>query len=122
MFLIIGARGKNCPESKQGDRLLDETPAASETARTNRTPPELALRRPGAGLDLGANRSYDSLRYLTKQEAAEVVGLHPKTIEREISRGRLRAFKPAGKIRIRPADLDAWIESTAVEYVSVHAI
>jgi excisionase family DNA binding protein len=49
------------------------------------------------------------------------VGLHPKTIEREIQRGRLRAFKPAGKIRIRRPDLDAWIESAAIE-PSIHSI
>jgi excisionase family DNA binding protein len=49
------------------------------------------------------------------------VGLHPKTIEREIHRGNLRAFKPAGKIRIRPDDLSAWVASSAV-VTNVHSI
>ena len=65
-------------------------------------------------MDLTSRRTYDA-SYLTKTEAAKIVGLHPKTIEREIQRGKLRAFKPAGKIRIRPTDLDSWVESTALD-------
>jgi excisionase family DNA binding protein len=71
-------------------------------------------------MDLASKRTYDS-PYLSKTEAAEIVGLHPKTIEREIQRGKLRAFKPAGKIRIRPSDLDAWVESTVLD-ATVHEI
>jgi excisionase family DNA binding protein len=71
-------------------------------------------------MDLTRKRTYDST-YLTKTEAAEIVGLHPKTIEREIQRGKLRAFKPAGQIRIRPSDLDAWVESTALD-ATLHGI
>jgi excisionase family DNA binding protein len=52
--------------------------------------------------------------YLDKREAAKVVGLAEKTIERAILRGELRAFKPAGRVRIRRADLNQWIESSVV--------
>ena len=79
-----------------------------------------ATRSPEVPLDLATQRTYDST-YLTKEEAGRIVGLHPKTIEREIKRGHLRAFKPAGKIRIRPSDLDRWIESTALS-TSLHAV
>jgi excisionase family DNA binding protein len=71
-------------------------------------------------MDLASKRTYDS-SYLTKTEAAEIVGLHPKTIEREIQRGHLRAFKPAGKIRIRRVDVDAWVESAAIKS-TIHSI
>jgi excisionase family DNA binding protein len=71
-------------------------------------------------VDLRLARIYDE-KYLTKEQAANIVGLHPKTIEREIQRGNLRAFKPAGKIRIHPDDLTAWLASSAVA-PSVHAI
>jgi excisionase family DNA binding protein len=59
--------------------------------------------------------------FLDKQEAGAIVGLNPKTIERAILRGDLRAYKPAGKVRIRRSDLDAWIDAAAVR-PSVHDI
>lgn len=49
------------------------------------------------------------------------MGLNPKTIERAILRGELRAYKPAGKVRIRRTDLDAWIEASIIE-PSIHDI
>jgi excisionase family DNA binding protein len=77
------------------------------------------LRRPigapdSAGLDLRPNRTYDVREYLDKKEAATVIGLHPKTIERAILRGELRAIKPAGKVRIHRNDLRAWFDSTVM--------
>jgi hypothetical protein len=39
--------------------------------------------------------------FTDKQSAADLVGLHPKTIERLIRRGCLPAFKLAGKVRTR---------------------
>ena len=83
------------------------------------------MRAPGTltagyeGLDPRPNRTYDS-EYLTKEEAGAIVGLHPKTIERVIRRGELRSFKPAGRVRIRRSDLDAWVESTMS--TSIHDI
>jgi excisionase family DNA binding protein len=55
------------------------------------------------------------------RRAAEIVSLSPKTIERLIQRGELRASKLAGKVRIRCEDLDAWIEANTIE-PSVHEI
>ena len=75
----------------------------------------------GASLDLKTARSYDDPAYLDKKEAAAILGLNPKTIERAILRGELRAYKPAGKVRIRRADLDAWVEANVVN-PSIHDI
>jgi excisionase family DNA binding protein len=59
--------------------------------------------------------------FLTKVEAGEIVGLSPKTIEREIQRRNLRAYKLASKVRIRRDDLDEWIETNRLD-PSVHNI
>lgn len=75
----------------------------------------------GAALDLRAERTYDTAEFLDKKEAGAIVGLNPKTIERAILRGELKAYKPAGQVRIRRIDLDSWIESTVVE-PSIHDI
>jgi excisionase family DNA binding protein len=51
---------------------------------------------------------------LTKPEAANYVRCSPRYLERQIRAGRLRALKPTGKlVRIRRADLDAFLESGA---------
>jgi excisionase family DNA binding protein len=51
---------------------------------------------------------------LTKQQAAEYLQTTPRYIERMVSSGRLRAFKPTGKLwRVRQSDLDAFLESGA---------
>jgi excisionase family DNA binding protein len=63
----------------------------------------------------------DSEEWLTKAEAGELLKLHPKTIERAVGRGDIRGYKLQGRIRIRRADLDTWIEANQVE-PSVHDI
>ena len=51
---------------------------------------------------------------LTKREAANYVCCTARYIERQIRAGRLKALKPTGKlVRIRRADLDAFLESGA---------
>lgn len=72
------------------------------------------------GLDRTAERTYSS-EYLDKKEAAAIVGLNPKTIERFILRGELRAYKPAGKVRIKRSDLDAWVAASVIA-PSIHDI
>ena len=67
-----------------------------------------------AALDLAAERTYDAREYLDKREAGAIVGLNKKTIERVIQRGELRAFKLAGRVRIRREDLNQWIDSSAL--------
>ena len=51
---------------------------------------------------------------LTVQEVARRVGLTPCAIYRAIQRGELVAYKPAGRLRIREADFEHWLESTRV--------
>jgi excisionase family DNA binding protein len=51
---------------------------------------------------------------LTKREAADYIRCTPRYLERQIRAGRLKALKPTGKlVRIRRADLDAFLESGA---------
>ena len=56
-----------------------------------------------------------ALRLLTTAEVAERLRLHPKTVERAIRRGELRAWRPsgAGPWRIRPEWVRDWIEERA---------
>jgi excisionase family DNA binding protein len=51
---------------------------------------------------------------LTVKEAADHVRLTQWAIYRAIQRGELTAYKPGGRLRIREADLEAWLESTRV--------
>jgi excisionase family DNA binding protein len=51
---------------------------------------------------------------LTVQEAADRVRLTQWAIYRAIQRGELTAYKPGGRLRIREADLEGWLESTRV--------
>ena len=51
---------------------------------------------------------------LTKQQAAEYLQVTPRYIERMVRGGRLRAFKPTGKlVRFRLSDVSAFLESGA---------
>jgi excisionase family DNA binding protein len=51
---------------------------------------------------------------LTKKEASNYVRCTPRYLENQIRAGRLKALKPTGKlVRIRRADLDAFLESGA---------
>jgi excisionase family DNA binding protein len=52
---------------------------------------------------------------LTVQEAADRVRLTQWAIYRAIRRGELAAYKPGGRLRIREADLEGWLESTRVQ-------
>lgn len=44
-------------------------------------------------------------------DAAAVVGLHPRTLRRAISNGELPAYKFGKALRIRVVDLDRWADS-----------
>lgn len=59
-------------------------------------------------------------RLLTLTQAAETVQWSYTTLLREIKAGNLvaRRLSPHGRIRIHPADLDAWVESKRVEVAS----
>jgi len=49
-------------------------------------------------------------RYLTVDEVAELARCHHNTVRRAIDRGRLTAFRPAGRILVREPDARTWIE------------
>src|SRR4051794_38830803 len=51
---------------------------------------------------------------LTVKEVAQRVGLTQCAIYRAIQRGELPAYKPGGRLRIREADFEHWLESTRV--------
>ena len=49
--------------------------------------------------------------YLTVDEAAALARCHPRTIRRAVHSGRLRAFRPAGRMLLADPDVRAWIEA-----------
>ena len=61
---------------------------------------------------LALNNERSGSEILTKREAAELLKVTPRYIERAVVSGRLRAFKPtAGIFRVRRSDLMAFLES-----------
>jgi len=52
---------------------------------------------------------------LTIREVVMYTRVSEKTIRRGIRHGRLRAFKLPGGLRFRVEDVDAWLESYAVQ-------
>src|SRR4051794_34911276 len=85
-------------------------------------PPILRKDHPMSTVPGGANPLLATPAYIDKKQAAEIVGLHWKTIERLIIRGELPAFRLTGKIRIGREDLDAWIDTQRVGGPTVHGI
>lgn len=57
----------------------------------------------------GGSRSVEAL--LTSREAAEVLKIHPKVLERMAKRGEIPALKVGKFWRYRATTLDAWIQS-----------
>ena len=54
--------------------------------------------------------------YLNAQQAAEYLGVSERLVRREVSEGRLAAFKPlAGVVRFHREDLDAWMRQGRIE-------
>jgi len=51
---------------------------------------------------------------LTVSEVAEATGLSSNAVYRAIAAGELRASKLRRRLRVQPADLDAWIDSNVV--------
>jgi excisionase family DNA binding protein len=58
--------------------------------------------------------SLTAARLLTKRQAADYLQTSTRYVERMVTLGRLRAYKPTGKLcRFRRSDLDAFLESGA---------
>ena len=52
---------------------------------------------------------------LTKEEVAKILKVTPRTVHNYILRGDLKAYRLAGGLRIRPADLEAFRDSLVVQ-------
>jgi excisionase family DNA binding protein len=52
---------------------------------------------------------------LSPEDVATQCGLSRKAVYRAIERGELRASKLCSRLRIRPDDLDTWIETNRLE-------
>jgi excisionase family DNA binding protein len=64
--------------------------------------------------DLAKSASLTAARLLTKRQAADYLQTSTRYVERMVALGRLRAFKPTGKVfRVSKRDLDAFLESGA---------
>lgn len=54
--------------------------------------------------------------YLTSRQAAAYLGVSERLVRREVSAGRLAAFKPLhGVVRFHRDDLDAWMRKGRIE-------
>lgn len=56
------------------------------------------------------NESIESLRLLTLPEAAELLHVSTRTLQRMIRRNELPAFKVGGQWRLRESQLTRWIQ------------
>ena len=54
--------------------------------------------------------SLESLRLLTLPEAAELLHVSTRTLQRMIRRNELPAFKVGGQWRVRESQLTSWIQ------------
>src|SRR3954452_1929026 len=54
-------------------------------------------------------------RLLCPRDVAERTGLSYHAVLRAIHRGELPAFRLCGRIRIRPTDVDTWVEEHRIE-------
>ena len=57
----------------------------------------------------------ESVRWLGTTEAAEKLGVVPRTLYRMIDEGQIPAYKMGRVIRLKEADLDTFLESTRVQ-------
>ncbi len=56
----------------------------------------------------------DTTTLLTKQQAADLLQVTPRYLENMVRAGRLRAFRPTGKLwRVRVSDLNEFLNSGA---------
>jgi excisionase family DNA binding protein len=60
--------------------------------------------------ELPMNDSLESLRLLTLPEAAELLHVSTRTLQRMIRRNELPAFKVGGQWRLRESQLTRWIQ------------
>jgi excisionase family DNA binding protein len=75
-------------------------------------PPSLDAIRAAVREELRAERRQEAAPrpLLSKEDAADVLGLSPRTVDTLIHSGELPSLKVRRRRRIRPADLEAYIE------------
>ena len=56
----------------------------------------------------------DSVRWLGTTEAADRLGVVPRTLYRMIDEGQIRAYKMGRVIRVKESDLEEFLEGTRV--------
>ena len=69
-------------------------------------------RESGSGIVGGVS---DTIRWLGTTEAAERLGVVPRTLYRMIDEGAITAYKMGRVIRVKESDLDAFLETTRVQ-------
>jgi excisionase family DNA binding protein len=62
-----------------------------------------------------AGESFEDTQWLGTTEAARYLGVVPRTLYRMIDEGQVPAYKMGRVIRVRRADVDAFLESTRVQ-------
>jgi excisionase family DNA binding protein len=100
-------------ETDKGPR--DGTTDPKQTARQRATPPDEpvkdATRRPGrATAQRHLNSAPDSAPLLTTNEAADLLHVHPRTVQRLVERGQLCAVHLGGAVRFDPHDVGGLID------------
>jgi excisionase family DNA binding protein len=58
------------------------------------------------------------LKLVTREDAAQQIKKHPRTVSRLIKDGLLPAFRIGGTVRIAQTDLDNYIESQRIPVVA----
>jgi excisionase family DNA binding protein len=81
---------------------------SQDMARTAQLPPLSRTER--RELAKASRARSDGRNLLTIPEAADYLSVHPRTIYRLIKGGELRSSQIAGRLRVRPGDLDDFID------------
>jgi excisionase family DNA binding protein len=66
-------------------------------------------------IDRVTDAANDNIRWLGTTEAAERLGVVPRTLYRMIDEGQIAAYKMGRVIRVKESDLDTFLESTRVQ-------
>jgi excisionase family DNA binding protein len=69
---------------------------------------------PARGSQEQSGSESERTRLVAVAEAAAITGLSESAVYRAIASGELRASKLRGRLRVRFADIDLWIDSNAV--------
>lgn len=94
--------------ASQGTRRTAQTGTARRTSKM-----ESRRRAAQSARDLAANEAASARPLLPAEAAARYLGVSRWTIYRLIDRGELKAYTVGSQIRIRPDDIDAYLDAVA---------